>query len=91
FFDADGKSFVRVSGKTIEVEQINLISDPAILNSEVVETLSTPENSPKNSKEDLSFSENIRNSKEIHSDEKLLNRREGDKNFPGAKNSKNGY
>lgn len=91
FFDADGKSFVRVSGKTIEVEQINLISDPAILNSEVVETLSNPEKSPKNSKEDSSFLENSRNSNEIPSEEKLLDRKENDKNFPGAKSSKNGY
>ncbi|MCC6274338.1 MAG: flagellar hook capping protein [Leptospiraceae bacterium] len=34
FFDSDGKTFVRVNGKTIDVNQITLISDPAILNNE---------------------------------------------------------
>ncbi|MBE7412118.1 MAG: flagellar hook capping protein [Leptospiraceae bacterium] len=34
FFDSDGKTFVRVNGKTIDVNQITLISDPAILNKE---------------------------------------------------------
>jgi flagellar basal-body rod modification protein FlgD len=32
FFDGDGKPYVRVSGKTIEVEKITLVSDPNVLN-----------------------------------------------------------
>lgn len=31
FFDADGKSFVRVNGRTISVEKVNFIADPSIM------------------------------------------------------------
>jgi len=31
FFDADGNSFVRVNGKSMEVEKIQLVSDPSII------------------------------------------------------------
>ena len=34
FFDADGKSYVRVNGRSVEVEKITLISDPSVLNLE---------------------------------------------------------
>ncbi|PJZ69570.1 endoflagellar hook capping protein [Leptospira perolatii] len=32
FFDGQGKSFVRVNGRTVEIDQISLITDPSILN-----------------------------------------------------------
>ncbi|TGL64606.1 flagellar hook capping FlgD N-terminal domain-containing protein [Leptospira sarikeiensis] len=32
FFDGDGKTFVRVNGRTVEVDAITLITDPALLN-----------------------------------------------------------
>ncbi|EQA61947.1 putative flagellar hook capping protein [Leptospira alexanderi serovar Manhao 3 str. L 60] len=31
FFDGEGKTFVRVNGRSIDVEQISLISDPVVL------------------------------------------------------------
>ncbi|MBW0433722.1 flagellar hook capping protein [Leptospira yasudae] len=31
FFDGEGKTFVRVNGRSIDVEQISLISDPTVL------------------------------------------------------------
>jgi flagellar basal-body rod modification protein FlgD len=31
FFDAEGKTFVRVNGRTVDVEKINLISDPNLI------------------------------------------------------------
>ncbi|TGM12326.1 endoflagellar hook capping protein [Leptospira selangorensis] len=34
FFDGEGKSFVRVNGRTVEIDAITLITDPAILNQE---------------------------------------------------------
>lgn len=44
FFDAEGKTYVRVNGRTIDVEKINLISDPNVLedrpNSPTRETIS---------------------------------------------------
>ncbi|PKA16524.1 flagellar hook capping FlgD N-terminal domain-containing protein [Leptospira haakeii] len=32
FFDGEGKSFVRVNGRTVEIDAITLITDPAIIN-----------------------------------------------------------
>lgn len=31
FFDSEGKTFVRVNGRTVDVEKINLISDPNLI------------------------------------------------------------
>ena len=89
FFDSDGKSFVRVNGRTVEVDQINLISDPAILNGDVSENLQDSEKSSQNPKLDSSFSETGRNSRENPNEKNLLDTKE--REFPGAKNSKNGY
>ncbi|PJZ49033.1 flagellar hook capping FlgD N-terminal domain-containing protein [Leptospira saintgironsiae] len=38
FFDGDGKSFVRVNGRTVEIDAITLITDPAILNQQEGQT-----------------------------------------------------
>ncbi|TGK12483.1 endoflagellar hook capping protein [Leptospira fletcheri] len=32
FFDGEGKSFVRVNGRTVEIDSITLITDPSLLN-----------------------------------------------------------
>lgn len=32
FFDGEGKSFVRVNGRTVEIDAITLITDPSVLN-----------------------------------------------------------
>ncbi|EIE00868.1 flagellar hook capping FlgD N-terminal domain-containing protein [Leptospira licerasiae] len=32
FFDGEGKSFVRVNGRTVEIDAITLITDPAVIN-----------------------------------------------------------
>lgn len=89
FFDSDGKSFVRVNGRTVEVDQINLISDPAILNGDVSENVQDSEKSSQNLKLDSSFSETGRSSRENPNEKNLLDTKE--REFPGAKNSKNGY
>jgi len=90
FFDGDGKSFVRVNGRTIDVEQINFISDPSLFNSEGVESLINSEKTSKSSKEDLSFSPTGRNSNENQNPENSGSG-ENSMKFPGAKNGKNGY
>ncbi|MGJ4788925.1 endoflagellar hook capping protein [Leptospira koniambonensis] len=38
FFDGEGKSFVRVNGRTVEIDAITLITDPAILNQQEGQT-----------------------------------------------------
>ncbi|MCE9501912.1 MAG: hypothetical protein K8R21_15640, partial [Leptospira sp.] len=52
FFDTDGKTFVRVNGKTVDVNQITLISDPALLNQEKKEE-------PVKKAEDISKANNV--------------------------------
>jgi flagellar basal-body rod modification protein FlgD len=79
FFDKDGKSFARVNGRTLEIEKINFISDPAMLQAE-----SDAENSGQIQKGDSTFSENDRSNK----GESKNNT--GDWNFPGGKKT-NGY
>lgn len=39
FFDGDGKAYARVSGKTVEVDNITLVSDPSVLNVDNAEQL----------------------------------------------------
>ncbi|GBF38251.1 flagellar hook capping FlgD N-terminal domain-containing protein [Leptospira johnsonii] len=38
FFDGEGKSFVRVNGRTVEIDAITLITDPAIINQQEGQT-----------------------------------------------------
>ncbi|EKR64081.1 flagellar hook capping protein N-terminal domain protein [Leptospira weilii str. 2006001853] len=46
FFDGEGKTFVRVNGRSIDVEQISLISDPVVLKEqEAVYNQSQPQQS----------------------------------------------
>jgi hypothetical protein len=80
---------VRVSGRTIEVDQINLISDPQILNGDVPESFPDQEKPSQNQKLDSAFSETGRSSMENPLEKRGLESR--GEEFPGAKNSKNGY
>lgn len=89
FFDGDGKSFVRVNGRTVDIEQINLISDPALFQQEGVEAITDSEKMNKKQKEDLSFPDSGRNS--IGNPGESGNMENRGAEFPGAKNSKNGY
>lgn len=41
FFDGEGKSFVRVNGRTVEIDAITLITDPAIINQQEGQTGAT--------------------------------------------------
>ena len=43
FFDADGNSFVRVNGKSIEVDKIQLVSDPSIISAGTPEPANSPQ------------------------------------------------
>ncbi|TGL79155.1 flagellar hook capping protein [Leptospira yasudae] len=54
FFDGEGKTFVRVNGRSIDVEQISLISDPTVLkeqeaayNQAQAQSMPAPASSPK--------------------------------------------
>ncbi|EPG74510.1 putative flagellar hook capping protein [Leptospira fainei serovar Hurstbridge str. BUT 6] len=47
FFDGEGKSFVRVNGRTVEIDAITLITDPSVLNQAESSTKSVP-SSPSN-------------------------------------------
>ncbi|MCB1142005.1 MAG: flagellar hook capping protein [Leptospiraceae bacterium] len=96
FFDGDGKAFVRVSGRTIEVNQINLISDPKLLNMDGGQENSL-QNSPEEPKDNSSFQENVRNldtdtkktEEFLPSEPKELDEK---KEYPGAlKNREKGY
>jgi flagellar basal-body rod modification protein FlgD len=93
FFDADGKSYVRVNGRSVEVEKITLISDPSILNLE--KDMSPINNSKENQNEKKSSSvqENQNTSdksttkQSVH--EALPNLdKPVDWNYPGAKTNK---
>jgi flagellar basal-body rod modification protein FlgD len=46
FFDAEGKTYVRVNGRTIDIEKINLISDPNLLESAEQKNSSRPSSQP---------------------------------------------
>jgi len=89
FFDGDGKSFVRVNGRSVDVEQISLISDPALFQQEGVESIVGSEKSNPRTKEDLSFQEIGRSSIENRQQQGVGS--PVDTQYPGAKNGKNGY
>ncbi|EMK05485.1 flagellar hook assembly scaffolding protein [Leptospira kirschneri] len=54
FFDGEGKTFVRVNGRSIDVEQISLISDPVVLKEQEAaynQSQSVPARTPAHSPE----------------------------------------
>jgi flagellar basal-body rod modification protein FlgD len=86
FFDSDGKSFVRVEGRTIDVDQIQLVSDPAVLQKQIeIEKNMTQPN--ESTKEDLSFLEKDRsighNKNSAETDPQEM-----DREFPGSRKSR---
>lgn len=89
FFDGDGKSFVRVNGRSVDVEQISLISDPALFQQEGVDSILGSEKSNPGTKEVSSFQEIGRNS--IENKQEQENVPPVNSEFPGARNGKNGY
>lgn len=93
FFDADGKSFVRVNGRSIEVEKITLISDPSILNVEKEQSSIINSKDLDIEKKSSSIQENQRTSDKsttkqpIHEVLPVLEK-PVDWNYPGAKTNK---
>ncbi len=82
FFDGDGKAFVRVSGRTIEVDKIQLISSPEVVNSENIQEELKKENG--SAKDPSSFPKKDRN---IQSEDSNLNQE-----YPGSvKSRRNAY
>jgi flagellar basal-body rod modification protein FlgD len=80
FFDGDGKPFVRVNGRAIEVDKINFISDPNIFKQENLDSL--PGNKENSQKENSSFQENGR----------LLDGKDSKTDYPGSEqNKRNAY
>lgn len=49
FFDGEGKSFVRVNGRTVEIDAITLITDPSVLNQAESSSKGTPSSAPNGS------------------------------------------
>jgi flagellar basal-body rod modification protein FlgD len=93
FFDADGKSYVRVNGRSVEVEKITLISDPSVLNLEkdMSPNVSNKENqSEKKStsvQENQELSDKSTTKQSVH--EALpMTEKSVDWNYPGAKTNK---
>lgn len=78
FFDQDGKSFARVNGRTVEIEKINFISDPVLIQNEAA----AEENTNAEQKQDSGFLEKDRSSNSEAA-------KPNDWDYPGRK--QNGY
>lgn len=86
FFDGDGKGYVRVNGRTIDIEKITLISDPSVLNMEKTDmsTLNNSKEFLQKSQEKLNNTDSTStgtsgNTQPIQSDKTQ------DWNYPGVK------
>jgi flagellar basal-body rod modification protein FlgD len=89
FFDADGKSYVRVNGRSVEVEKITLISDPSVLNLEKDMSLKETEIEKKSSsvQENIEPSDKSTTKQSVHEALPKLEK-PVDWNYPGAKTNK---
>jgi flagellar basal-body rod modification protein FlgD len=93
FFDADGKSYVRVNGRSVEVEKITLISDPAVLNLDREVSPVSKSKDAENEKKSTSIQENQNASDKSttkQSGREVLPfvERQVDWNYPGANTNK---
>lgn len=93
FFDADGKSYVRVNGRSVEVEKITLISDPSVLNLEKDMSPNVSNKENQSEKKSTSVQENQEPSDKSTTKQSVhealpMKERSVDWNYPGAKTNK---
>ena len=93
FFDADGKSYVRVNGRSVEVEKITLISDPSVLNLEKDMSPNVSNKENQSEKKSTSVQENQEPSDKSTTKQSVhealpMTEKSVDWNYPGAKTNK---
>ncbi|PJZ57771.1 flagellar hook capping FlgD N-terminal domain-containing protein [Leptospira barantonii] len=105
FFDGEGKTFVRVNGRSVDVEQISLVSDPTVLKEQEAaynqaQTQQTPSTAPSamapnasqlksDKKESAPVGANAEQSPELK-DKTTVEEKPSDWKFPG-KDKSNSY
>ncbi|HMV42263.1 MAG TPA: flagellar hook capping FlgD N-terminal domain-containing protein [Leptospiraceae bacterium] len=91
FFDADGKSYVRVNGRSVEVEKITLISDPSVLNQEKEISTNNIKENQIEKKTSIQENQNLSDigtaKQSVHETIQSLDK-PVDWNYPGAKTNK---